>query len=137
MADAQPVFEKILDSCKHLFDGDELDVLLVDNEGLLQVAAYVGKARDAVLATFPAPVDITPAGRAIRERLVAHYPDVLNNPDTPRVLRRMGEIVGYHSVAFAPMVLNGRGIGRSAWRARAARSATGKCRSCKASPTRR
>ena len=76
-----------------------------------RVAAYVGKARDAVLATFPAPVDITPAGRAIRERRVAHYPDVLNNPDTPRVLRRMGEIVGYHSVAFAPMVLDGRGIG--------------------------
>jgi GAF domain-containing protein/nitrogen-specific signal transduction histidine kinase len=111
VADAQPVFDKILDSCKYLFGGDELDVLLVDDEGLLQVAAYVGKARDAVLATFPAPVDITPAGRAIRERRVAHYPDVLNNPDTPRVLRRMGEVVGYHSVAFAPMIWEGRGIG--------------------------
>ena len=65
----------------------------------------------AVAATFPAPVDITPAGRAIRERRVVHYPDVLNNPETPRVLRRMGQIVGYHSVAFAPMVLEGRGIG--------------------------
>ena len=111
VADAQPVFDKILESCKHLFGGDELDVLLVDEQGLLQVAAYVGKARDAVAATFPAPVDITPAGRAIRERRVAHYPDVLNHPDTPPVLRRMGRIVGYHSVAFAPMVWEDRGIG--------------------------
>jgi GAF domain-containing protein/CheY-like chemotaxis protein len=111
VADANPVFEKILESCKHLFGGDELDVLLVDEEGLLQVAAYVGKARDAVAATFPAPVGITPAGRAIQERRVAHYADVLNNPDTPPVLRRMGKIVGYHSVAFAPMVWEDRGIG--------------------------
>ena len=69
MADTQPVFDKILHSCKHLFGGDELDVLLVDEQGQLQVAAYVGKARDDGAATFPAPVDITPApGGAIRER---------------------------------------------------------------------
>jgi len=111
VADTQPVFDKILDSCKHLFGGDELDVLLVDEQGLLQVAAYVGKAREAVLATFPALVDKTPAGRAIRDLRVAHYPDVLNNPDTPPVLRRMGQQAGYHSVAFAPMVWDGRGIG--------------------------
>ena len=111
VADTQPVFDKILESCKHLFGGDELDVLLVDEQGLLQVAAYVGNARDAVMATFPAPVDITPAGRAIRERRVAHYVDVINNPDTPPVLRRMGRVAGYHSVAFAPMVWEDRGIG--------------------------
>jgi signal transduction histidine kinase/CheY-like chemotaxis protein/putative methionine-R-sulfoxide reductase with GAF domain len=111
VADTQPVFEKILDSCKRLFDGGELDVLLVDDQGLLQVAAYVGNARDEVLATFPAPVDITPAGKAIRERRVAHYPDVMNDPDTPPVLRRVGQVANYHSVAFAPMVWEGRGIG--------------------------
>ena len=111
VADAQPVFEKILESCKRLFDGDELDVLLIDDEGLLQVVAYLGKARDTIMATFPAPWEVTPAGRAIRERRVANYSDVLNNPDTPPVLRRVGKIVGYHSVAFAPMVWEDRGIG--------------------------
>jgi signal transduction histidine kinase len=111
VADANPVFEKILESCKHLFGGDELDVLLVDEQGLLQVAAYVGKARDVVAETFPTPVDLTPAGRAIRERRVAHFTNVLHNPDTPPVLRRMGKIIGYHSVAFAPMIWEDRGIG--------------------------
>ena len=111
VADPQPVFDKILESCKQLFDGDELDVLLIDDEGLLQVAAYLGKARDTIMATFPAPWEVTPAGRAIRERRVANYSDVLNNPDTPPVLRRVGKIVGYHSVAFAPMVWEDKGIG--------------------------
>ncbi len=111
VADTQPVFEKILDSCKHLFGGDELDVLLVDEQGMLQVAAYMGKARDTIMATFPAPVAGSAPGRAITERCVVHYADVLNNPDTPAVMRRMGQIVGYHSVAFAPMLWEERGIG--------------------------
>ncbi|MEO5843496.1 MAG: GAF domain-containing protein, partial [Caldimonas sp.] len=111
VADTQPVFDKILDSCKHLFGGDELDVLLVDDQGQLQVAAYVGKARDAVMATFPAPVAGSAPGRAISERRVAHYADVLNDPDTPPVLRRVAKLAGYHSVAFAPMLWEERGIG--------------------------
>jgi len=111
MADTQPVFEKILDSCKHLFGGDELDVLLVDEQGRLQVAAYVGKARDLIASTFPAPVAGSAPGRAITEQRVVHYADVLNAPDTPAVLRRMGRAIGYHSVAFAPMLWEERGIG--------------------------
>ena len=86
----QPVFDKILDSCKHLFGGDELDVLLVDERGLLQIAAYI--RRRATSSRRPsAPVERTPAGIAIRERRVAHWPDVLGDaPDVPNVLRRMG-----------------------------------------------
>jgi len=111
MADTQPVFDKILESCKHLFGGDELDVLLVDEQGQLQVAAYVGKARDVIAATFPAPVAGSAPGRAITERRVVHYADVQNAPEVPRVIRRMGQAVGYHSVAFAPMLWEDRGIG--------------------------
>ena len=80
MADAQPVFEKILDSCKHLFGGDELDVLLVDEQGMLNIAAYRGVARDIVAATFPAPVARTPAGRA----LARAARDALARPDRRR-----------------------------------------------------
>ncbi|AXI54187.1 hypothetical protein C1J05_06500 [Sulfitobacter sp. JL08] len=109
--DTQPVFEKILECCKTLFGGEELDVLLVDEQGLLQVAAYVGNHREALLETFPAPWEITPAGEAIRTRRVANYADVQNNPDTPRVLRRFARVAGYHSIAFAPMIWEGQGIG--------------------------
>jgi signal transduction histidine kinase/DNA-binding response OmpR family regulator/HPt (histidine-containing phosphotransfer) domain-containing protein/tetratricopeptide (TPR) repeat protein len=111
VADTQPVFDKILEKCQHLFYGDDVNVLLVDDQGLLQVAAYLGGARDAVMATFPAPVNITPAGQAIRERRVMHYSDVMNTPGTPPVLRRLGKVAGYHSVAFAPILQDEQGIG--------------------------
>lgn len=111
VADTQPVFEKILECCQNLFGGEELDVLLIDENGLLQVAAYVGEYRDALLKSFPAPWEKTPAGKAIQTLSVANFADVQNNPDVPSVLRRMGQIAGYHSVAFAPMIWNGKGIG--------------------------
>ena len=111
MADAQPVFEKILDSCKHLFGGDELDVLLVDEQGMLDIAAYRGVAHDIVAATFPAPVERTPAGRALRERRVMHWPDLIDGDDVPGVLRKMAKLIGYRSMVFAPMLWNERGIG--------------------------
>ncbi|MGE5337304.1 MAG: GAF domain-containing protein, partial [Gemmatimonadota bacterium] len=111
VSDTQPVFDKILDSCKLLFGGDELDVLLVDEHDRLYVAAYVGKARETIAATFPAPVAGSAPGRAITERRVVQYADVLHAPDIPPVMRRMGKLVGYHSVAFAPMLWEERGIG--------------------------
>jgi GAF domain-containing protein len=111
VSDTKPVFDKILSSCKQLFGSDEMDVLLVDDQGQLQIAAYLGKVHDAVAATFPAPVEKTPAGRAIRERRVVHYPDVINGPDVPNVVRRVSKIAGYQAMAFAPMLWEDRGIG--------------------------
>jgi GAF domain-containing protein len=111
VADTQPVFDKILESCKHLFGGDELDVLLVDEQGQLNIAAYIGDSHDVVAATFPAPVERTPAGRAIRERRVMHWPDLVDGEDVPGVLRKMAKLIGYRSMVFAPMLWEGRGIG--------------------------
>ncbi len=111
VADARPVFDKILESCKHLFGSDEMDVLVVDDAGQLQIAAYIGKVHDIVAASFPAPVELTPAGRAIRERRVVHYPDAVNGDDVPGVVRKISKIAGYHSMAFAPMLWEDRGIG--------------------------
>ncbi len=111
MADTKPVFDKILESGRHLFRSDEMDVLVVDEQGQLQIAAYVGNAHDAVAATFPAPVERTPAGRAIRERRVVHWPDLVHGSDVPGVLRKMAKVAGYQSMAFAPMLWEDRGIG--------------------------
>ena len=111
VADTKPVFDKILDSCQRLFGADEMAVLLVDEAGLLQIGEYRGAARETVAATLPAPVERTPAGRAIRERRVIHVPDALRGDDVPRVLRRLAEQVGSYSIAMAPMLWEGRGIG--------------------------
>jgi signal transduction histidine kinase/DNA-binding response OmpR family regulator len=111
VADTKPVFEKILESGRHLFGSDEMDVLLVDEQGQLQIEAYVGDAHDAVAATFPAPVERTPAGGAISARRVMHWPDLVNGDDVPGVLRKMSKVAGYQSMAFAPMLWDERGIG--------------------------
>jgi GAF domain-containing protein/DNA-binding response OmpR family regulator len=111
VADTQPVFEKILDSGHRLFGSDEMDVLLVDEHGQLQIAAYVGNAHQVVAATFPAPVERTPAGRAIAARRVVHWPDLAGGDDVPGVLRKMAKLAGYQSMAFAPMLWDERGIG--------------------------
>jgi signal transduction histidine kinase/DNA-binding response OmpR family regulator len=111
VSDSQPVFDKILQSCQHLFGGDELDVLLVDEQGMLRIGAYLGKSREIVAATFPAPVERTPAGQAIRERRVMHWPDLVHGADVPGVLRKMAARIGYTSLMFAPMLWDGRGIG--------------------------
>ncbi len=111
MADPKPVFDKILDSCKHLFGSDDTAVLLVDEQDQVHLGAYVGKARDAVAATFPAPLAKSPAARAIRERRVAHYPDVANDPGVTRAVRSVAELAGYKAMAYAPMLWNERGIG--------------------------
>jgi signal transduction histidine kinase len=111
VADTQPVFEKILASCKHLFSGDELSVLLVDKQDQLIIAAYLGDYYDVVSPTFPTPVERAPIGRAIRERRVLHWPDVINGDDVPAVVRKTAEIIGYRSMVFAPMLWENRGIG--------------------------
>jgi GAF domain-containing protein len=111
VADAQPVFDKILVSCKHLFGSDETAVLLLDGEDTITLGAYVGKQHDAVAASFPAPLDKSPAGRAIREGHAVHYTDVANDPQLTHTVRRVAQLAGYESMAYAPMVSNGRGIG--------------------------
>ena len=111
VADTQPVFEKILASCKHLFGGDELSVLLVDEQDQLTIAAYLGDYYDVVSPTFPTPVERAPIGRAIRERRVLHWPDVINGDGVPGVVHKTAEIIGYRSMVFAPMLWEGRGIG--------------------------
>ena len=94
MADTQPAFDKILDSCKHLFGSDETAVLLVDDESIVTLGAYVGKQHDAVAATFPAPVDKSPAGHAIRERRVVHYTDAANDTRLTRAVRHVAQVAG-------------------------------------------
>ncbi len=111
VSDTAPVFEKILDSCGRLFDSQESGIFVVDGAGQLTLGEYRGAARERVVATLPAPVDRTPSGRAIRERRILHYPQVLTDADAPKSMRKIAEATGDFSIVFAPMVWEERGIG--------------------------
>ena len=80
VADAQPVFDKILDSCERLFAATGLGIYLIDDAGMLHLGGFRGQGRlDAarVAGIFPRPLEGTATALAVRERRVVHFADAL------------------------------------------------------------
>jgi signal transduction histidine kinase len=109
VADTQPVFDKILDSCERLFAATGLGIYLVDETGMLHsggfraaTASTVDLVRSAA-GEFPRRIEGTATEIAIRDRLA--------DPDVPAPLRRVAAANGSFSIAFAPMLWEGRGVG--------------------------
>ena len=111
VADAQPVFEKITQSCQRLFNGAVVGINVVRPDGLIDLAAYVGSLEEEFRAMYPVRVDQSGTGLAIRERRVVHFPDALAGGDVPHAVRRGAELIGARSVVFAPLVWEDRAIG--------------------------
>jgi signal transduction histidine kinase len=114
VADTAPVFDKILDSCERLFAASGLGIYLVDEEGMLRTAGFRSareKPERALAGTFPRRLEGTATEIAIRERRVVHFGDVLAEPGVPAPLVRIAKTAGSFSIAFAPMLWEGRGVG--------------------------
>ena len=114
VADTQPVFEKILASCEHLFESSEQNILLIGDDDRLHFGAHRGPARDSVRAQFPITLtEQGPTRTAVRERRVLHWPDVLHGPDVPAPVRGVAQAsgAGNYSLAMVPMLWEGRGVG--------------------------
>jgi len=112
VADTAPVFERIAESCRRLFDGSVVGINLVGEDGLIHVGHYDGPNQEAFRKLFPSPLSRdSSTGLAILERRVVHYPDVMNGPDVPEYTRRSSAATGERSLLFAPMLWEGRGIG--------------------------
>jgi signal transduction histidine kinase len=116
VADAQPVFDAILDSCERLFASDTLGIYLVvlDADDRLHLGGFRGEPGTpfaAVAAAFPRALTGSATEIAIRERRVVHYPDLLAEPDPPPALRRIAETGSNFSIAFAPMLWEDKGVG--------------------------
>jgi len=112
VADAQPVFEKITQSCQRLFNGSQVGINLVRPDGLIDLAAYVGPGEAELRKLYPIRKDQeTGTALVIRERRAVHWPDALAGDDVPRAVRRGAELSGARSAVFAPLVWEDRGIG--------------------------
>ena len=114
MADAQPVFDAILDSAAHLFGAQDLGICLVDDDGMVRRAAsYAITADESHGPDLHAARRLSNVGRAVLDRpgraacADAHAPEA-----TPTACSRLrtAELV-YRSIASAPMMWQGRGIG--------------------------
>src|SRR5450755_1280634 len=113
VADTQPVFAKILDSCERLFAANGMGIYLIDESGRLNLGGFrgTGALTQAVNENFPRPLEGTATAIAVRERRVVHFADVLDGTGVPEPLRRIAEKAGNYSIAFAPMLWEGRGVG--------------------------
>ena len=112
VADTQPVFDKILESCERLFEGRNVGISLVADDGALHLGPYRSPNREELMRHFPVPLSHeSGSGAAILERRVVHYPDVESGADVPNTRERGTKITGNDSLIIAPMLWEGRGIG--------------------------
>ncbi|HEY3232795.1 MAG TPA: GAF domain-containing protein, partial [Roseiflexaceae bacterium] len=111
VADTSPVFEKILDSCRHLFATEQLGIFVTHDDGLVHAAAWRGAALADVVSSFPKPLDQTATGVVIRQRRALHYDSAANMPDAPLTVREVAQRIGDYSVAWAPMLWEDHGVG--------------------------
>ncbi|HEY2189838.1 MAG TPA: GAF domain-containing protein, partial [Caldimonas sp.] len=112
VADSQPVFEKILESCAHLFSSSEQGILLIGDDDRVYLASHRGSARERLAPLFPSN-QAPGASQTIFGGEVMHFRDVLADPDVPPGIREVAEAIGTgtFSQLFAPLVWEGRGIG--------------------------
>jgi len=112
ISDTKPVFDKILQSCQRLFDGHMVGVGLVGDDGRIHLAGSVGAtAPERYQELFPLPVNReSGSGSAIIEQRVMHYPDT-DASDVPVGVKRGGQAIGFRSILFAPLLLEGRALG--------------------------
>ena len=78
MADAQPVYERILDCTERLFDVRTVAVFLDPGDGLLHLAARRGIGVALLDAVYPMPMEQTAGHHVIRERRQMYFPDAVN-----------------------------------------------------------
>jgi len=113
VADTTPVFEKILESCAHLFDSSEQGILLIGDDRQLHLGAHRGRTRAKLEKLFPLPLSGDgPITVAIRERRVLHFPSALGG-DVPQSIGAVAKQldIGNYSQVLAPMLWEGRGVG--------------------------
>jgi signal transduction histidine kinase/DNA-binding response OmpR family regulator len=105
VADAQPVFDAIVQSCMRLFGGSSGGINLIGEDGLVHPAALSGPQPHGL----PLTPDLATA-LAITERRVLHYPDT-SAADVPALTRRAASDYGTRSLMLAPLIWEGRGVG--------------------------
>src|SRR6185369_4749386 len=112
IADAQPVFDKIIESCERLFAGRIVGLNLVGEDGLIRIGAYHGTGRENFERIFPLTLDASSgSGLAIIEARIVHYPDAQHGEEVPPATRQGCTAVGIKSVIFSPVLWERRGVG--------------------------
>nr|MCU0920903.1 GAF domain-containing protein [Burkholderiaceae bacterium] len=127
VSDAQPVLDKILESCHQLIGAPTQAVMLIGEDGRLHRAARLAvgvegqpgwsqaeldAANRQADALFPIALEGTGTAHAIASGQVQNYPDVVHGAGVPEGVRAPARHLGRnYSQMIAPLVQGGRSIG--------------------------
>ncbi|MGR9089002.1 MAG: GAF domain-containing protein [Gammaproteobacteria bacterium] len=120
--DAAPVFEAIVDSCRNLFNSEEIMILLERDDGQVVVGAHSNQTtintnpkgtakKRPTSALFPLARSDSIHGMAVEARKTLYFPNVAELSDRPIDMEAVFASSGDHSLIAAPMIRDGRGIG--------------------------
>ena len=111
IADAQPVFDKVLDSCERLLGAEDMAVLLSDGTEL-RLVSHRGLLDDSrAHSVYPRPLAGSLSAEAIARCEVIHVADTSQRADLPAYLADLIGTEAAFTLAVAPMLWQGRGIG--------------------------
>ena len=114
MADAQPVFDAIVQSLQSLF-GLPYAVAALIQKGKVHLKAIAGDPRFTarVKEAYPWALDDPGmiAAKALRERQVVQLSFAEESRDLPETSARLAREGGYRSIVFAPLLRQGQAIG--------------------------
>jgi signal transduction histidine kinase/DNA-binding response OmpR family regulator len=111
VADTAPVFDKILDSCHHLFESEQLGIFLVGDDQRVRVGGWHGSAFEAFRVLDGHPMEQTFTGQAIRERRTIQVTDAASIAGSQVIASKAVKILGNYSAIYSPMMWESRGIG--------------------------
>ena len=112
VADTAPVFDKILQSCKKLFDSKEQGIVLLGPDGYVEIAAHHGPALPTLQKFYAAKVPSRYYEPGIRAGKPFHFVNALD-PTTHWTARTIAEAlnIGPYSQLLAPMTWENQPIG--------------------------
>jgi GAF domain-containing protein/DNA-binding response OmpR family regulator len=124
MADAQPVFEKIVECCERLFQAQAFALGIVEDGDRISLPVYrltaaaraeLGESEAArveadIHAAFPRPLAGTLTERAVTSGQLVEIRNVHDGADTAQPGVRAAARLG-SSIAVAPLMWEGRGVG--------------------------
>jgi GAF domain-containing protein/CheY-like chemotaxis protein len=111
VADATPVFDKILESCQRLFDADVQGVDLVGDDGSMHYGAYRGPLPERYRSLLPVPLHDTITGVAVRERRAVHFPDLRDATGLPPNVLKVSLQMSGRAYLTAPLMWEGQALG--------------------------
>ncbi len=111
IADAAPVFERILDGTERLIASETTGIFLIPGDGQAHCAALRGPGAANIAALYPRPLEETSAPIVLDKRRQVCYPNALHGSDVPLSVRQSASQSRNFSLALTPLLWEENVIG--------------------------